>query len=95
MGGVSGSDLRPARSCCYCGRSIASDHNLAEWNLIRHEESCLDQQRREQEKAARAQSRAYRRKVAKSVRQAGFGSVPTVGQLGFPGFKDVPEEVVG
>jgi hypothetical protein len=77
-------------SCCHCGREIERGHNLAEFNLRRHEESCLDQQRREAAKAATRASRRYR-----NQRRKAGDVMPKVGQLGFTDFDGVPEEVVG
>lgn len=81
-------------TCCHCGRKIDRSHNLGDHNLRRHEESCLDQQRRERERAARRASREYRRGVARAVKKGG-GVVPVVGQLGFDGFAGIPKEVTG
>lgn len=85
---------RSFRRCKHCLRKIFADHGLGEHNLILHEESCLDQQRRERERASRRASKEYRKRVARSVRARGEGVVPSVGQLGFP-FDGVPEEVIG
>jgi hypothetical protein len=76
--------------CCYCGRRIERGHNLAKHNLVRHEDSCLDQQRRQLFRTTRRASRLYR-----SQRQTAGDVMPKIGQLGFPGFEGVPEEVVG
>jgi hypothetical protein len=83
-------ELRQTRPCCHCGRRIVAGHNFADYNLLRHEEACLGQQARERRRVARAASRAYRRGVAQSG-----GTMPGVGQLGFSGFRGIPEEVTG
>ena len=81
---------RTFRRCCHCDRKVLVDHGLGEWNLQRHEETCLSQSARMRARTERSASRKYRRGIATSG-----GAVPPVGQLGFDGFDGVPGEVVG
>lgn len=80
---------RRTRPCRYCGyayksRGIYADHGLAEYNLRRHEETCLDQQARRAKKRVRMK---WRR-----IRAAARRGEPIPGQLGFP-FAGIPAVV--
>jgi len=76
--------VSPTLACRHCGyafkgRGIIGGHNLAAYNLMRHEETCLKQKARKE--AAR---------VARACKLAGV-EPPLPGQLPLPGVEGAEE----